>query len=384
MNDCIVVHYGEIAIKGKNRAWFERILIENIQKALKGLKYKGVKKYYGRLVIQYAEDSPEEEMINRLKNVFGISYVAPAVSCKLDVDEMKKKALEILKENPPQSLNVVAKRSNKHFALKSPDINREVGKMLQEKLNITVDYIAPEERLFIEVTEGKIFLYRKKIQGLRGLPVGCSGKVMVLLSGGIDSPVASFYAMKRGCTPIYIHFHSYPYTKDSSIEKAKELVKILSKFKQESKLFIVPFIDIQKQIMEKAEKKYRVVLYRRFMMRIAERIAYKEGAKALVTGENLGQVASQTLDNLAAIEKVTSLPILRPVIGFDKQEIINVAKEIGTYEKSIEPHDDCCSLFVPQHPVTKAEPERLERMESLFDGESIVREIVKKAEKVIV
>ncbi|MEE9190281.1 MAG: tRNA uracil 4-sulfurtransferase ThiI, partial [Candidatus Neomarinimicrobiota bacterium] len=232
---------------------------------------------------------------------------------------------------------------------------------------------------YIDVLKDEAFIFISKIQGPGGLPVGASGKVAVLLSGGIDSPVAAYYILKRGGKAVFVHFHSVPYVTEASIDKVRDIIEIMKKFQSKSKLYLIEFAPVQNEIMEYCEPKYRVLHYRRFMVAIADKIAKRENAKALITGESLGQVASQTLENIAVVEDSAQLPILRPLIGYDKQDIINKAQEIGTYEISILPHQDCCTLFVPKHPATKARLSDVRNSESNLDVESLVNTAVENA-----
>ncbi len=380
--DTIIIHYAEIAIKGKNRPWFEKMLIENIRKHLAGLNHGKIKRIFGRLVIQPESltEKEKEEYRERLRHVFGISSFSFAYSVKPDIEEMKKAVDKLVKESGLQRVRVLTKRSNKQFPMTSVDVNKVLGEHLITKHGKTIDLVDAEQNIHIEIVDTFCFVYSEKIPGLGGLPVGSSGKVVVLLSGGIDSPVAAWYMMKRGCDPIYLHFHSHPYTNAASQEKVERLASILGKYRPDGKMYLVPFIDIQKQIMTNTDKKYRVILYRRYMMRIAEIIAKKENAKALISGEAIGQVASQTTENMAAVQDATSMLILRPLVGFDKQEIINKAIEIGTYETSIEPHEDCCSLFIPKHPATKSDIITLKKLETALDS-SLIKACIEKAEK---
>ncbi|MBT3262627.1 tRNA 4-thiouridine(8) synthase ThiI [Candidatus Woesearchaeota archaeon] len=380
--DCFVVHYAEIAIKGKNRPLFERILIENIRKSIKGLKALGVRRRYGRLIVELKEDSKLEEIEEKLKKIPGISSFSPALKTNHDLDKIKDASLILMQEATETSFYIKVKRSYKKFPLKSMEISKEVGTHLGKVKGKIVDFVTPEITLFIEIVENGAYVYTKKVKGIGGLPVSVSGKVMVLLSGGIDSPVAAYLTLKRGCKNIYVHFHSEPYTKESSRKKVEELARQIAEHQNETKIFMVPLIDIQKEVMTKTDKKYRIILYRRFMFRIAEALARKSKAKALVTGENLGQVASQTIENIHAIHSTINMPVIQPLITFDKQEIINLAEKIGTYKKSIEPHDDCCSLFVPKHPATKSDINIVISEESKLDVETLVRDALKKTEKV--
>ena len=381
----IICHYDEIGLKGKNRKFFEEKLRDNIRQNLKKIisdKVEGfeyIKRISGRIIVKLTEDGEkkEEEISRALQNVFGIAYFAFAVSCGQKMNEIKKTALEILSEKKFKTFRISCQRSKKEFPLTSQEINEQVGAHIVERLNGKVKLENPNVDCFIEIVDSFTFLYLEKIRGAGGLPSGTSGKVIVLLSGGIDSPVSTYYILKRGATAIFLHFHSLPYTSPASLDKTKELATALNKFQLNSKLYLVPFIEIQKQIMTKAPAKMRVILYRRFMMRIAEKISKKEGALAIVTGESLGQVASQTMENMAAIEECVKIPILRPLIGFDKKEIIVKAEEIETYEISILPHEDCCSLFVPKHPETKAKIQEVIKAEKDLDIKKLVEEAVK-------
>ena len=380
----IVVHYGEIAIKGNNRPYFERALLNNIREHLKGLKYNTLKKISGRFILELNKESDLKEISNKLKNIFGISYFSFAINSSQEIEDIKENVSKLIKDDKSKTVRVLTKRSNKQFKLTSMDINKIMGEHLIKNHNLTIDLVDAELSIWIEIVEKYCFIYKEKIDGLNGLPVGVSGKVIGLLSGGIDSPVASYLMIKRGCKIIFVHFHSSPYTDQSSIEKVKDLIKLLNKYQLQSKLYIVPLIDIQKEIMTKTDKEYRVILYRRFMVRIAEIIAGKEEANALITGEALGQVASQTSKNLANIEETVKIPILRPLVAMDKQEIINKAINIGTYDTSILPHQDCCTLFIPKHPSTKADLNKVKKMEEKLDVDSLINNAIKKTEKILI
>ncbi|MEK6861765.1 MAG: tRNA uracil 4-sulfurtransferase ThiI [Nanoarchaeota archaeon] len=380
----IVIHYGEIAIKGKNRPYFERVLIDNIKAHLKGLKYNNLRKISGRFILELNKDSNLEEIKNKLKNIFGISYFAFAINSSQDIEVIKKNVSKLIENDKSKTVRVLTKRSNKQFKINSLEMNKIMGEHLIKNHNLTIDLVDAELSIWIEIVEKYCFIYKNKIEGLNGLPIGVSGKVIGMLSGGIDSPVASYLMMKRGCKMIYIHFHSAPYTDKSSIEKVKDIIKLLNKYQLQSKLYLVPFIDIQKEIMTKTDKEYRVILYRRFMTRIAEIIARKDEANAIVTGEALGQVASQTSANLAVIEETVKIPILRPLIAKDKQEIIDLAIKIDTYEISILPHQDCCTLFIPKHPATKSDLNIIKKMEERLDVNKLINDAIKKIEKIII
>lgn len=386
----IICHYHEIALKGGNRKFFEEQLVRNIKNALKPAFFEFVRRISGRIIIKLTKigETEEKEIKESLKNVFSLAYFAFADSSEQKIEEIKKKALELLKNKKFTPLRdksltgfrtfrISAQRSEKKFHLTSQEINEKIGKEICQKLKKQVDLENPDITCFIEIVENFAFLYTEKIKGPGGLPVGVSGKAVVLLSGGIDSPVAAFYVMKRGVKAIFVHFHSYPYTNKSSIEKVEKLISVLNKFQFNSKLYSVPFGDIQKEILLKTPAKLRVILYRRFMFRIAREIAEKEKALALVTGESIGQVASQTLENIRVVEEAVDLPVFRPLLGFDKEEIINKAKEIGTYEISILPYQDCCVRFLPVHPETKAKLPEVKSTEKKLNIKKLLKETAK-------
>ena len=385
----IICHYSEIGLKGKNRRFFEEKLIENIKKlALNPSDFEFVKRISGRIIVKLTKGNykKEEEIADNLKNVFGIAYFAFAFNCPQTMKNIQEKVFEIFKTKKFKTFKISTQRSKKEFPLTSQQINERVGEYILKNFKfqisnfkIGVDLENPDITCFVEIVDKYAFLYTEKIKGLGGLPVGVSGKGVVLLSGGIDSPVASFFAMKRGVKIIFLHFHAYPFASKASIEKTKQIVKILRRYQGKSKLYLVPFADIQKEILIKTQAKLRVVLYRRFMMKISQEIAKKEGALGIFTGESIGQVASQTLENIGVIEEALGLPVLRPLISFDKEEIIRKAKEIGTFETSILPYEDCCSRFLPEHPETKAKLEGVLKEERGRDVEKLVREAVKNS-----
>lgn len=289
------------------------------------------------------------------------------------IEAISEAAKNIVSNRTFESFAVRTRRAEKSFPMSSQKINEEVGALVQRISGARVDLEGPETTVFIEITKRDAFVSADIVKGIGGLPVGISGKVAVLISGGIDSPVAAWRAMKRGCLPVYVHFHSAPFTSSQSKEKVVELVEYLMKGQPRTRLIMVPFGGIQQKIVVNVPMPYRIILYRRFMVRIAERIARKERAQALVTGEALSQVASQTLSNIATIEAVSTMPILRPLIGMDKQEIVDEAKRIGTYDTAIIPHDDCCSFLMPRNPVTKTTAEEVDEVEKALDIEGLVQ-----------
>ncbi len=374
----IVCHYHEIGLKGKNRKFFENKLVENIKKALPLGSFEFVKRISGRIIVKLNEKGLKEEkkIKESLKKVFGIVHFSFAHFSKPEIELIEKQALEILKTKTFKTFKIEAQRSDKRFPLTSPKINERIGALIVEKLKKKVKLKKPSITFFIEVVEKHAFLYTEKIKAYGGLPVGTGGRAAVLLSGGIDSPVAAFLTMKRGVKVVFVHFHAHPYTDQASIDKAKRIVKVLNQFQFDSKLYLVPFADIQKAILLKTQAKLRVILYRRFMLRIAEQIAKKEKTLALVTGDSIGQVASQTLHNIRVINQIASLPVLRPLIGFDKEEIIEKAKEIKTFNISILPHQDCCARFLPRHPETRADLREVELNEKKLEIEDLIEKTI--------
>ena len=357
--DVILCHYGEIGLKGKNRGYFEKKLQNNLRESLDQFvpnSFSTISRLYGRIIIRLNEQGQQEipSISNCLKNVCGLVHFSPAIQTDQDMETITRLAVVTMSTGDYHSFRVTSRRTDKNFPMGSQKMNEEIGGAILEATGKTVNLGKPDKTCFIDIVDGKAFIYTEKIKGQGGLPVGVSGKVVSLLSGGIDSPVSSYYAMKRGASVTFVHFHSVPYTNEASIEKVKEMVEILQSYQQRIKLYLVELAPIQKVIMTETEARYRVILYRRFMVRIAEAIAHKVNASALITGDSLGQVASQTLENMAVIEDAIQMPILRPLIGFDKLEIINKAREINTYNISILPDQDCCSLFTPKHPATKA------------------------------
>lgn len=370
----ILLHYDEIGLKGKNREQFERRLIQNLQEKIQRLQLSArVKRMYGRLRIEYKDDVALPHILESTATTFGIANISPATMIEPTIQKISETAEAALRnEEPFASFRMTVKRSGS-APLTSKGIAEDVGTHIVTRLRKIVNLNHPDQTCWIEVADNECFVSTKKIAGPGGLPVGVSGTGVVLLSGGIDSPVAGWYAMKRGLVPIYLHFHSYPFTKNQSIEKAAELKNILDRFHLGS-LFLCPFGEIQREIFMKAPDRYRVILYRRMMMRIAERFANTHRAKTLVTGEALGQVASQTIENIGLTNAVVTLPVLRPLIGFDKKEIIEKARQINTYETSILPHEDCCTLFAPKQPETHGKKEEVEEIEKELDVERMVKE----------
>ena len=363
----VIAHYQEIALKGKNRPVFVNKLLDNLRYATKGTGVDNAKDQGGRVILSLASDAREDLVKEKVSKVIGIADFALGYRASNDVEVLKEAVLRHIKDKAFKSFRITTKRGYKEYPLTSMDVDRLIGAHIRETTGAKVDLTHSELTIFIEILAKEAFLYTEKFQGQGGLPVGTSGKVACLLSGGIDSPVAAYRMMKRGCSVFFVHFHSYPYLSKMSQEKVGDIAEILNQYQRSSKLFLIPFGDIQKEIVLQAPAKYRVVLYRRMMVRITEAIAKREKALALVTGESLGQVASQTLENITSIENAATLPLLRPLIGMDKGEIIGQAKEIGTYDISIIPDQDCCQLFIPKNPAVRTTIEEIERVEKALD-----------------
>lgn len=376
----VVVHYAEIGLKGKNRPFFERHLQENIRRRLAGLKGIAVRWQHGRFLVFLPEDAGPEKVLARLRTVPGIAYAAPAYGLERDLEALKAAVVEMLPSRPVSSFRVQARRGDKGFPLTSPQINAELGGHVRAATGWHVDLANPDLVIWVEVLHNMFVFYFDRVSGVGGLPVGASGTVGLLLSGGIDSPVAGYYALKRGCRTVAIHFHSGPFGDWLGSEyKVRRLVARLQDYGLSAGYYVVPIGEIQREMVVKAPAPPRILLYRRLMFRVAEALTLREGGLALVTGENLGQVASQTLESLGAVQAVTALPVLRPVIGLDKQDIVNLAQTIGTYELSIDASDDCCQFLVPRQVVTRPSVAELDAAEGNLDVEGMVSRAVAAA-----
>ena len=373
--DSIVVHYQEIALKGKNRPWFLGRLVRNLKRALADLDVIDVRSLMGRIEIQLGPATRREEAGERVRRTFGIANYSFARRTALDLDVIARAILEDLKDRSCASFRVSVRRADKRFPMTSPQVEREIGGRIKQARGWTVDLDEAELTIHVELLTNEAFYFFGKERGAGGLPTGTAGRVTCLLSGGIDSPVAAHRMMKRGCAVSFVHFHSYPILSRASIEKAHELVRLLTTWQQRSRLYLVAFGDIQQQVVLAVPGPMRVIVYRRLMLRIAEKIALARGAKALVTGEVVGQVASQTLENLQVIGSVATLPVFRPLIGMDKEEIMEEARALGSYQISIIPDQDCCTLFTPRNPLTRGRLHLVEAAERALP----IDEIVEKA-----
>lgn len=389
MNDekILIVRCGEVALKGMNKPYFERILVERIKKNLKNIKGAKVNRKEGLIFVRVPLQSDMDEVSSEVSKVFGVSSVSPAVEVESNLDAIGEMAVEfmnsIIEKEGIKTFKVEAKRADKNFPVKSPEIASRVGASILKGCKVLkVNVHDPDCHLFVDLRTDKTYIYAKKINGLGGLPLGTNGKGLVLLSGGIDSPVAAWMMAKRGMVIDAVHFHSYPYTSPRAQQKVEELAEIISSYCGKINMTVINLLPIQEEIVSNCPEDETTILVRRFMMRIAEKIAEKEKDLMLITGENLGQVASQTAEALVVTDQSVELPVMRPLIGMDKVEIMDMAKRIGTYEKSIEPYEDCCTVFLPKHPVTKPRIEKILKSESKLDVDRLVEMAVNSAEQV--
>jgi thiamine biosynthesis protein ThiI len=372
----VIIHYQEIALKGRNRPYFISKLVRNVRRQTADLGVKDVRALMGRIEVVLGPETKYELVEERLRRVFGIANFSKAGRATLDLDAIAEAILTDLEGHHPANFRVNAKRGNKSFPMTSPEIEREIGSRIQERYHWPVKLDHPEFSVNVELLNRQAFYSFGKQRGAGGMPTGVSGRVACLLSGGIDSPVAAYRLAKRGCSVVPIHFHSYPFVTRASQEKVREIAGVLSTYQMRTNLRLVPFGELQRQIVLSVPAPMRVVIYRRFMLRIAERLARDARAKALVTGEAIGQVASQTLENLTVIAAATTMPVLRPLIGMDKDEIIAEAIKIGTYDISIIPDQDCCQLFTPRSPETHARMWQVVAAESKLPVDEMVKAAV--------
>lgn len=372
MTHTLVIHFLELSLKGKNRSWFVDQLVRSIRLLLAGLGVSHVRHVQGRIEARLGENKNWPEVCARLAGLPGIANFASAVETVADVDKIWEAMRPMLDGRTPESFRVKVRRVNKQFPIESPVVERDLGERVIAATGWKVNLSRPELTLWVEALGEHALVYADREPGAGGLPLGTGGKVLCLLSGGIDSPVAAWRLIRRGCTALFVHFHAYPILSIASQDKARELVGILAKRQLKSRLFLVPFGSVQQQVVLAVPPPLRVVIYRRFMVRIAEEIARRNNALALVTGDVVGQVASQTLENIAAVHQVATMPILRPLISCDKEEITAEAREIGTYETSILEDQDCCSLFNPPLPSTRTTPRLVEEAERALDVPALV------------
>lgn len=382
---CAIVHYHELALKGRNRDFFEQRLVQNLRLALKGLGTTRVEALQGRIRVTLPDKTDEAVFKDRLARVFGVANFLLTRSVPLnlshpDLTGLKEGVVEAVRSLSFDTFRVSAKRADKRLPLTSMDVERELGAHLCGQTGKRVKLDRPELTVLVELLTGEAHYAVRKEPGPGGMPVGVSGKAACLISGGIDSPVATWRMMKRGCKALFIHFSGRPLVSRASEDKVRELVQLLTAYQYHSRLYVVPFGEIQRDIVVSTPAPFRVVLYRRMMLRIAEELARREECWCLVTGDSLGQVASQTPENLTVVQEAVQLPILRPLIGMDKIEITEQAQRIGSFDTSIEPDQDCCTLFVPAHPSTKTRPDDIRKIERSFDIGALVKQGIEKAE----
>jgi thiamine biosynthesis protein ThiI len=375
----VIVHYQEIALKGRNRPWFIARLVRNLRVATSDLGVTNVRALVGRIELSLGPRADWAAIKGRLERVFGVANFSVAGRVGLDLDAVAAAILADLGDRSVKSFRVSARRADKRYPLTSPQIEREVGGRIKLAHGWKVDLSNPELTIHLEFLTDQAFYFFGKEKGAGGMPTGVSGRVACLLSGGIDSPVAAFRMMRRGCSVVLVHFHSYPFHSLTSQEKVREIASLLTRYQQDTRLYLVPFGEIQRQVVLSVPATLRVVMYRRLMMRIAWMLARASRARALVTGEVLGQVASQTLENLSVIGSAVTAPIFRPLIGMDKDEITEQAQRIGTYPISIIPDEDCCQLFTPRNPATKARFDETEAAERLLPIDDLVSRAVQAA-----
>jgi thiamine biosynthesis protein ThiI len=377
--NAFVVHYKELALKGRNRPWFIQVLVRNLRAALGGLAIESVRSVMGRIEIELGPAADPHAVSERVRHVFGIANFSYAGRGQHDYGALAGSILTDLGARQPDSFRVSARRADKRLPFTSPQVEREVGGLIKQARGWRVDLERPALTIHIEMLPDGAFYFFGKEPGAGGMPTGTGGRVACLLSGGIDSPVAAYRMMRRGCSVLFVHFHSYPILSRASQEKVREIARLLTCYQQRSRLILVPFGEVQQQVLLAVAPELRVVVYRRLMLRIAERLARRWHARALVTGEVIGQVASQTLENLTTIAAVATMEILRPLVGMDKDEISAQAERLGTFPISIIPDQDCCQLFTPRHPATAATAAQAEAAEAALPVDELVGSAVAAA-----
>ena len=380
--DHLLVRYGELTLKGTNRKMFVNQLKDNVKRALIPLNGYHVKGKRDRMYIELSPEADINEIIQRLSKVYGIKSISPVIKIDKNEEKINQSAIQLSHDfEKGSTFKVDVKRVDKSFRLDTYELQRQVGgAILKENNNITVNVKNPDYEIKIEVRMDAIYIYEKVIAGAGGLPVGTGGKTLLMLSGGIDSPVAGIEVMKRGVTVEAIHFHSPPFTSEKAKDKVIELTRILAERVGPIKLHLVPFTEIQKQINKVVHPRYTMISTRRMMMRISDKVVHQINANAIVNGENLGQVASQTLKSMYAINHVTATPVLRPLLTLDKEDIIKKAKELGTFETSIQPYEDCCTIFTPKNPVTEPDFDKVIKYESVFNFDEMIENAVENIE----
>ncbi len=388
MREVLLLKYGEIALKGLNLPTFEAILISNLKRRLNGLGRTVITKAQSTINIEPQDDNYDiDEAISRIQKVFGIAAISRALVIEKDLEKIKVTAASYLRESLENaaSFKVSAKRSDKKFAYGSPEICAEVGEYLLDAYpNLHVDVHEPEVNVIVEIRDFGAYIHGCPVPGAGGMPVGSSGRAAVLISGGIDSPVAAYMLAKRGVRIEAVHFASPPYTSERAKLKVMELLKIVSQYSGRIVCHVVPFTKIQEQIQKNCPEELFTIIMRRFMMKIAAEIVSKNACSALITGESIGQVASQTIEAISCTDKASTLPVFRPLIGMDKEEIVQISRKIGTFETSIQPYEDCCTVFTPRHPRTRPKIEFVLEAESKFDFEPLLKEAIEGAERIVI
>lgn len=382
MKKVVSVSLGEVVLKGRNRSHFENQLITQMKRAIKDLGYEKIYKEQGKIYIEPI-DNRDEEIIERLKKVFGLVYISPCLRVEKNIEDISKGVLQMMEEkitkDSPKTFKVETNRVDKKFDIKSPEMSAKMGGVVLKNFDIKVDVHNPDTYLYIDIKD-KVYIYTDRISGVRGMPLATNGKGMLLLSGGIDSPVAGYLMARRGVEISAVHYHSYPFTNKRAEDKVIKLAEILSRYVGSITMYSVNILEIQKAINKNCPASEMTIISRRFMMRIAEELAKKEKAQSLITGENLGQVASQTMEGITVTNDVTSIPVFRPLIGFDKVDIIDIARDIETYETSILPYEDCCTVFLPDNPVIKPRIIDIEKSEEKLDVEKLVKNAIENME----
>lgn len=380
-----IVRCGEVALKGMNKPYFEKMLVNRIKKLLKKFDNVEAYRHEGLIFVRADKKHDPEMIIGEISKVFGVASISPALECESELNSIGDAAvalmMDLIEKKGIKTFKVDAKRADKNFPVKSPEIARIIGaKVLVGCKVLKVDVHNPDCVLFVDLRKDRSYVFEQKISGFGGLPLGTNGKGMVLLSGGIDSPVAAWMMAKRGMLIEAVHFHSYPYTSQRAQEKVEDLARIIAQYCGRFKMNVINLLPIQEQIVENCPEEETTILVRRFMMRIAEKVAQKSGCTMLITGENLGQVASQTAEALVVTDATVKMPVMRPLIALDKVDIIQKAKDIGTFETSIMPYEDCCTVFLPKHPATKPKLEKILESESKLDVDALVEAAVEKME----
>ncbi len=379
-----IVRSGEAALKGHNKPYFEKMLAERIRKLLRKFDGVEVRRIGGLIFIRTNKDIPKPDILKELSKVFGIASISPAIEVSCNMEEIAREAIlymnELIVSQGVKTFKVEAKRADKNFPIQSPEIARKIGgEILKGCKVLSVDVHNPDVSLFIDVRSDITYIYQQKISGHGGLPLGTNGKGLVLLSGGIDSPVAAWMMAKRGMSIEAVHFHSYPYTSERAQEKVEELASVLAIYCSRFKMHTINLLPIQEQLAMNCPEEEMTILLRRFMMRVAEVVAQQSGCTMLITGESLGQVASQTAESIVVTDAVVNMPVMRPLIAMDKVDIMDIAREIGTFEISIQPYEDCCTVFLPKHPITKPRVEKILTSEAGLDVVELVEAAVQSA-----